>query len=178
LTSTERLETLLREFPGVLRSALARRVRGRPGLDLDDLEQEARIRLWKALEGEKTIEHPPSYINRVAATVLIDALRHAQVRGKSVPLDQVGEQFASTSDLANPLRRAESRELIRQIDEALGAMGADSADALRLYLQGLNTTQVAALLNWTEPRTRNLIYRGMERLRGELRGMGVSVGWE
>jgi len=66
MTSTERLETLLRGFSGVLRNALARRLRGRPGIDLDELEQEARIRLWKAHEREKTIEHPPSYMGHTA----------------------------------------------------------------------------------------------------------------
>lgn len=175
MTATERLEKLLGEFSGVLRKALARRVRGRPGIDLDDLEQEARIRLWKALEGEKTIEHPPSYINRVAATVLIDALRRAQVRGDSVSLDQAGEQFTRASESEDPLRRAESRELVREIDETLGTMPHDSADSLRLYLQGLNTVEIATLLGWTEPRARNLVYRGMDRLRDELRRKGVSL---
>lgn len=48
-----RIETLLRTHEPRLRALFARHLGGRPGIDLDDLVQEARIRLWKALEREK-----------------------------------------------------------------------------------------------------------------------------
>ena len=61
-------------------SALIRKViQGQlfPGddVDLEDVEQEIRGKLWKSLEKGKKIEKLPSYIMKVAYTATVDELR-------------------------------------------------------------------------------------------------------
>ena len=39
-------------------------------------------------------------------------------------------------------------------------------ETARLYLQGYGSAEIARLTGWTEPRARNLLYRGLADLRG------------
>ncbi|MFN7552348.1 MAG: RNA polymerase sigma factor, partial [Pseudomonadota bacterium] len=95
-----RIETLLRTHEPRLRALFARHLGGRPGIDLDDLVQEARIRLWKALEREKNLDALASYIQRVVTSVVVDALRRRAAR----PEDTVEEPLmaATTEDIRAP----------------------------------------------------------------------------
>jgi len=47
---------------------------------------------------------------------------------------------------------------------------------VRMHLAGHPREEIAALLGWSEAKTRNLLYRGMNDLRERLTGMGI--GWE
>jgi DNA-directed RNA polymerase specialized sigma24 family protein len=46
--------------------------------------------------------------------------------------------------------------------------------AVGLHLRGMTTDEIADLMEWSEPKARNLVYRGLKDLRGELRDMGVE----
>jgi DNA-directed RNA polymerase specialized sigma24 family protein len=85
-TPDERLQEFLDEYGGLLRRAIERFAPGRAGVSVDDVEQEARIRVWKALQSGTEITNPPSYLCRVALTATIDAVRTARSR-KEEPLE-------------------------------------------------------------------------------------------
>ena len=89
LGAEERLEALLAEFGALLRASVARVCRPGTGVAPEDVEQEARIRLWRALESERDITHPASYVVRVATTAAIDALRRVRAR-REEPLRTAG----------------------------------------------------------------------------------------
>ncbi len=44
---------------------------------------------------------------------------------------------------------------------------------VRLYLAGYKREEIAEMLGWSEPKTRNLLYRGLADLRGALERAGV-----
>ncbi len=45
---------------------------------------------------------------------------------------------------------------------------------VRMYLTGYDREEIADLLGWTEPKTRNLLYRGLADLREILTEMGIG----
>src|SRR5437762_14082402 len=75
-----RLEHLLERYATLLRSLIARHCPRHLGLDVADIEQEARLRLWRALDREKELADPASYIYRIAVTTTIDAVRRVLAR--------------------------------------------------------------------------------------------------
>jgi DNA-directed RNA polymerase specialized sigma24 family protein len=42
--------------------------------------------------------------------------------------------------------------------------------AVGLHLEGLTTQEIADLLGWSEPKARNLVYRGLNDVRQSLKG--------
>jgi RNA polymerase sigma-70 factor (ECF subfamily) len=46
--------------------------------------------------------------------------------------------------------------------------------AVRFHLGGYDREDLARMLGWTEARTRNLLYRGLDDLRRRLTDMGIS----
>jgi RNA polymerase sigma-70 factor (ECF subfamily) len=45
---------------------------------------------------------------------------------------------------------------------------------VKMYLAGYGREEIADLLGWTEPKTRNLLYRGLADLREALTEMGIG----
>jgi DNA-directed RNA polymerase specialized sigma24 family protein len=46
--------------------------------------------------------------------------------------------------------------------------------AVGLHLQGLSASEVGRVMGWSEPKARNLVYRGLKDLRRELKEMGID----
>ena len=51
----------------------------------------------------------------------------------------------------------------------------DHGYALVLNLAGYHRNEIAQLLGWSEAKTRNLLYRGLEDLRKELTARGITL---
>lgn len=177
-----RLEHLLETYGRFLRGTL-RRVQPRNlGISLEDLEQEVRIRLWRALRDEREIAHLPSYLYRVAATVTVDAVRRAKSLSAEAPLEAPTneggtgiEDLRSTDD---PERTVASNEITARIDAARARLAPGRREAVALHLQGFTSAEIGQIQAWTEPKARNLVYRGLADLRESLRKEGIHLGPE
>jgi RNA polymerase sigma factor (sigma-70 family) len=177
----ERFNALLEEFGQLLRRAIIRYCPRDQGISFDDIEQEARLRLWRALEQERDITNHASYLYRIAATATIDAMRRAQARHEEQLNKPRGEGIEADDDVALPAppkdapdRVAESREVIEKVQAALSKLPDKRRRAVGLYLQGMSSQEIADLLGWTEPKSRNLVYRGLKELRKCLRAEGID----
>ena len=83
------------------------------------------------------------------------------------PRDQIAA-ISSASD------EAETHDLEAQVISALEALPLSRRTAVRMYLSGYDREEIADLLGWTEAKTRNLLYRGLDYLRGRLNKMGIT----
>ena len=65
--------------------------------------------------------------------------------------------------------RSDDGELARCFELALAHLPRNRRLAVQLHLEGYSRDEIATLTGWTEPKVRNLIYRGLDELRGHLR---------
>jgi len=177
-------EALLEKYGDLLRRAIARVCPRRLGLQFDDIEQEARLRLWKAMQGETEIESPASYLYRIALTTTIDAVRRATAR-REEQLQFENDSSAGAppsarlrepaTDMAqSPEALAESRVLLARVEAAINRLSSDRRRAVGLHLRGFTPQEIADLLSWSEPKARSLVYRGLADLRERLAAEGIE----
>jgi RNA polymerase sigma-70 factor (ECF subfamily) len=171
------LRSLLDQYGGLLRTAIASHCPRDLGLQTDDLMQEACLRLWKALAKEREIHNVPCYLQRIAATVAIDAVRRVKARREEqLPFPQ---RFDSASGEKNecpqphdlhpsPELRAEHKLLIALTKQIIRGFAPNRRRAVELYLEGLKNDEIARRLGWSEGKARNLVYRGLYDLRARL----------
>jgi len=75
-----RLHQLLADYGAKVRALIEGHGLGQYGIDPADIEQEVRIRLWRALERDRSAAFHTSYIQRVVLSTVIDAVRAARAR--------------------------------------------------------------------------------------------------
>ncbi|MCJ7628913.1 MAG: sigma-70 family RNA polymerase sigma factor [Longimicrobiales bacterium] len=159
------LDGVVRKFEDRVR-AVGRRF-DLPGSDLDELFQEIRIRLWKALEDPERIDAlSGSYVYRTATSAAVDLIRRRRKGGRQLPLDP-NLQEANPS---NPASQQEARETDEEVSRALQRLDERRRPVVRMYLAGYNHKEIADFLGWSQGSTRNLLYRGLADLRADLSG--------
>jgi len=178
-----RFDAIVQEFGKLLRHTIAQLCPKDLGIQFEDIEQEACLRLWRALQSERKIPDLASYIYRVVVTTTIDAVRRVKARREEqLRLAEEGEgeeREGEMSSLAagpeqSPERLAERQQVIRKVEEALARLPENRCRAVGLYLEGLTSQEIADLLGWSEPKARNLTYRGLKELRQQLRAEGIE----
>jgi RNA polymerase sigma-70 factor (ECF subfamily) len=165
---------LLERYGDFLRRTIVRLCPRTGGLSVDDIEQEARVQLWRALQGEREISYPGSYIYKVAVSATILAIRRANARCEEPLPDE--HAAADTSTLralhsdpgSSPEAMAERAEQRRTVRAALARLSKNRRLAVGLHLQGMTSIEIADLLGWTEAKARNLVHRGLKDLRRQL----------
>ncbi len=163
------LERVLQRFAGMVRSISARhRV---SAADVDEVMQDVRIRLWRARSsGEQIEDLPTSYIYRTTLAAAVDLIRQRR-RGSHV-VDEVSTlESGDVADVAAPhdaARDVEQGEAQERIMRAVDALPDARRAVVRMHLAGYERGEIAALLRWTEGKTRNLLYRGLADLRARL----------
>jgi len=152
--------------------------------DVDELMQDVRIRLWRAqssdrLRSENIEQTPASYIYRTATTAALDLIRRRRA-GRASDHDSVddaaGERVVDFSLLASsgPEHDVEAAELAQQVEAAIESIPATRRPVVRMYLAGYPREEIAELMGWTEAKTRNLLYRGLDDLRQRLTELGIG----
>jgi RNA polymerase sigma factor (sigma-70 family) len=143
-------------------------------LSVDDIEQEARVRLRRALRADREISYPGSYIYKVAVSATIRAIRRASARAEE-PLpeehsagDRTVLQALHSDPGSSPEALAERGAPRRTLRDAVGRLSENRRLAVGLHLQGMTTVEIGDLMGWTEPKARNLVHRGLKDLRREL----------
>src|SRR5262245_48778507 len=173
---SSKLERVVAAFAAMVRQ-VGRRYRLSEA-DLDEVLQEVRIRLWRVYsgggrDGEKIEEVSASYVYRTSMSAAIDILRRRRARGadRTVALDKVEEPAADASD---PSRSVGESELAAQLEKALEAIPPSRRPVVRMHLAGYAREEIAAVMGWSEAKTRNLLYRGLADLRERLAEMGIT----
>ncbi len=180
------IEAVLMRF-----AAMVRRVGIRHGLsesDVDEVFQEVRIRLWRAraegsnraldaipaspAAGEQISSVGSSYLYRTAVSAALDVLRRHR-RPREDALEDVGQEPAAPSR-REPEQSLESSELAQQVARAIDTITPSRRPVVRMYLAGYTREEIAAVLGWSEAKTRNLLYRGLADLRERLTEQGIG----
>jgi RNA polymerase sigma-70 factor (ECF subfamily) len=172
------LEDLLGRFGGLLRSGARRH--GLSDAHADELYQEVRIRLWRALSsGEKIAEVHASYVRRTALSAAIDMIRRRRARREEMlvePREPGGVEHPVNSGAITigPDGVLEREDLGELVWEVVGELAEPRDVVVRMYLTGYAREEIAELLGWTEAKARNLLYRGLGDLRNRLAARGFA----
>lgn len=168
------LESVVARYSGVLRT-IAARYRLSPG-DRDDLVQEVRVRLWRALDVERMDTIPASYLYRTAASAALDLIRRRR-SSREEPVDDVGSLEPMMTDGGlRPDQVAQLSDLALHIERAIDTIASSRRPVVRMYLAGYSSTEIGELMGWTEAKARNLLYRGLSDLRERLSELGLAPG--
>ena len=179
----ERFNALLERHDQLLRNTIARICPRDLGLQFNDIQQEARVQLWRAINSEREISHLGSYIYRIAISVTLKAIHRAKARREeqlrlAEEEDEPGGALNSlaTDPNRSPEALAQQKELIATIEQALARLPENRRLAVGLYLRGMSTEEISDLMGWSEPKARNLAYRGLKDLRKQLKAEGIEYG--
>ncbi|HKB16417.1 MAG TPA: sigma factor, partial [Planctomycetota bacterium] len=90
-TPAERAGDWIERHAAAVRAAVFRHCPKSAGVDPEDLAQEVRIRLWRAVLAQPVIQNVPAFVRRVTLYAAADALRLAR-RPRPVSLERPGEE--------------------------------------------------------------------------------------
>ncbi len=166
------LANTLTRFERTLRS-MGRRFRLQD-VDLEELVQEVRIRLWRAEERESGSASSASYVWKTAEAAAIDLFRRRRSRERMADRLEADAASLPIGGLPSPERRLEESEMQHQVMDAVRQLPETRRVPVRMHLAGYSRTEIADALGWTEPKARNLIYRGLADLRAILLSRGIG----
>ena len=150
-----------------------RRITGRAA-DLvgADIEQKVLMSLWRQIENEQKIDHPSSYIYRIAVREAVRAIRSVASRERRhVPDSEAAAQADARPDPSENVLRREQRE---HIEASLAELRPERERAVRAHLAGFAVQEIMDMQSWPYEKARNLISRGMQDLRNALRRRGID----
>ena len=143
--------------------------------DADDLVQEVRIRLWRALaSGERIESVPSSYVYRAAQSAARDLIRQRRARREAPLPDDPPPEVHTAGGGRGPADLLEEGELAERVAMVVETLAEPRRAVVRMYLAGYRAAEIEDLLGWSEPKVRNLLYRGLADLRGRLTEMGIG----
>jgi RNA polymerase sigma factor (sigma-70 family) len=168
------LETTLARYTGLVRQVGQRH--GLSGSDIDEIMQAVRIRLWQALgEDERIATVKPFYVRQAAMSAALDLIRQRRGRKEDTILDcGVPRLEIMEAREAGPGELIERTEVEEAVGRAIDALPARRQPVVRMYLAGYNSSEIAGVFGWSEPKARNLLYRGLSELRTILQAAGLT----
>jgi RNA polymerase sigma-70 factor (ECF subfamily) len=157
---------LAMRFSAPLLSYFLRRVRNRA--HAEDLVQDALLRVIRAAEFE-VIEHPESYVFKVAANLLKDSKRHAArhptVTRGVVAQDKEGEVAETLVDERSPERVLAGETSLAQVLQALSELSELTRNAFILFrLEHMKQKDIAALYGIAQSTVEKHVVRAMLHL--------------
>lgn len=140
-------EELAARYAAPLLSYFQRRIRDRS--QAEDLVQEALLRVIRASEGE-VIEHPESYVFKVASNLLKDsrrhAVRHPTVSCAAIEAEAGAETESTLVDERSPERVLDGETTLAQVLQALSELNELTRNIFVLFrLEHMKQKDIAAL---------------------------------
>ena len=169
-----RLEQILRDYGTRLRYLLRSHKLEQHGIDPDDVEQEVRIRLWRAIERDRFGDFHASYIQRAVTSAVIDALRRAEVRAADPLPDDMVEGSPLPDPGVGPERRASDGERMKGLQQCLAQLPERRRLPIALHLEGFSLQEIADRIGTSAEASRKLVTRGLDELKIRLREQGFG----
>lgn len=166
-----RFDALVTGFGRLVAHAVRRVAGAAAANDVEDIQQDVMVALWRRLDGEQTIEHPASYVYRAAVR---EAVRAVQRRRRLAEEPLEGTAAAQVVVEGDAVARLERRDERAALAAAIEGLAPDRARAVRAHLSGLSTDEMMRLYGWTYQRARNLVTRGLADVKAAVRGGGAE----
>jgi len=164
------LERLMARFTGLARRVA--RARGLSVVEVDEILQDVRIRLWQAHPQNENIERlGASYFVKVVTSAVVDRLRKRRRADTSLDVELAQTTLPMALQVVPP-DLAEQEALATRLERALALLTRNRRLVVQLHLDGYERQEISGMTGWTEAKVRNLLYRGLDDLRASLRSDG------
>jgi RNA polymerase sigma factor (sigma-70 family) len=158
------LERIFTHFSGLMKAHIYKHQVGKLGVEIDDVLQEARIKLWKLVQNEKIVTNYASYIRKIVDTSVIDFFRKFK-REEGIYLHEKSRKIAERTPGYDTDFIYEEMDLKDLVGKAVESLIPSRRNVVRLYLLNMSIEEIALHFNWSPPKTRNLLYRGLNDLK-------------
>ena len=165
----EKFKQLLQDYSRFIANQIQRYDLPKYGLDPEDINQDVKLRIWKLLQSGRMIRNQTAYFRRIINSVVIDQLRKRR-RDENLYAHERSKRI-SEQDLLYRREAARQQALEETVGRAVSRLIRSRRQVVRLYLLNLSIQEIASYLQWTQDKTRNLLYRGLADLRKSLRVM-------
>ncbi len=169
------LKNIIDKFSSLIRHVIAANLHKTDDINLEDVEQEVKVKIWKFLKKGKKVDNFPSYIKRVAYTATIDELR--KMRKQNPTSETMGLKSIYSMSRINELRNPkdspelllESQEMQESLKNLIDSLGENRKQVLRLYLVGMSIEEICEFFDWDKTKVRHLLYRGIDDLKEKMK---------
>jgi len=111
--SREQFDSTMATYEPRLRAHVLGQVGASQGLDVQEIIQEVRIRLWRVLSSEKVVEHLASYLRKTVMSVVIDSVRRNQALREDAIDDLLEHQLPAERHSVAPDKVVDSQHARR-----------------------------------------------------------------
>ena len=174
------IEKKIDRFTQVIRSAIRKTCPSIGKADMDDIEQEVRIAVWRQIEkNESGIRNLGSYIWRVAYTTTSKVMKRLTEQRKEL-IDTRDDSHEAAISLQNPggsgpEQQYQHTELLQIVRGSVDSLIDSRRQVVKLYLTGMSADEITEYFGWTNGKARNLLSRGLADLREKLREKRVVL---
>lgn len=174
------VEETIERFSLLIRSAIRKTCPSIQQLDMDDIEQEVKIAVWKEIrKSEKEIRNLGSYIWRVAYTTTSKVMKRLSEQRRALidPQDEAPDEQEKfkTSRMDLPEAQLQNKELEEIVRESVNSLIESRKQVVKLYLSGLTADEITRYFGWSDGKARNLLSRGLADLRKGLGEKGIEI---
>jgi RNA polymerase sigma-70 factor (ECF subfamily) len=160
---------ILEDYSRYMSSQIQRYNLPKYGLDPEDVLQDVKIRIWKLLQANRTIVSPAAYIKKIVSSAVIDQLRKRR-RDESLYHHEKQKRI-SEQEFSCRWEATRKKALEATVGQAVNRLINSRRQVVKLYLLNLTIREIASYLQWSQDKTRNLLYRGLADLRQSLKDM-------
>lgn len=168
-----RLHQLLADYGTKVRILVEGHGLAKHGIDGADIEQEVRIRLWRALEREPDAMFNSSFIQHVVKSTVIDAIRAANCRPTEPLPDENVEGISLIDPAASPELTAVDCQQVELLAQHLKRLPARRRAAVQLHLEGFTAQEVGERTGTSQEAARKMAERGLATLQRRLSDAGI-----
>jgi len=172
------IERVINDFSSLIRSAIRKTSPSVDQSQMDDIEQEVKIKIWKEiLKSEKKILNLGSYIWKVTYTTTCRIMKTLSTERKMRWSQDDGfldiDEKIATERASSPNHHLENKELMEIVRESVDSLIESRRAVLKLFLIGMDQPEITEYFGWSEAKVRNLLSRGLEDLRNALQERGL-----
>ena len=169
---SQELKRIIEKYSWFIESQILQFNPQKNGIDPDDISQEVKIKLWNVLTDEKKIYSYSSYIKKIVNSCVIDQIRKSR-REEGVISNEKRKRISDRLSFYKRHNYSED-QLKNMVGEAVESLMLSRRRVVKLFLLNMTLEEIAIFLNWSEAKTRNLLYRGLDDLKKILRAKGID----
>jgi RNA polymerase sigma-70 factor (ECF subfamily) len=167
------LAEILDRFSSFIKANIHRYNLPKFGLEIDDILQEIKIKIWKILHYEKKITNYSSYIKKIVDSSVIDQFRKFK-REEGIYLHEKSKHIAEQNNAYASDFLYVEMDIKDIIGRAVEGLIETRRKVVKLYLLNMSIEEIALYFNWSKDKTRNLLYRGLSDLKKILKEKNID----